>query len=201
MKIFKRILKYLLLLILIVFLAGFIFTFFFGEKVERIILEKINSKLKTGIEVSDIEFSLYKNFPYASVQLNDILILESFENSNDTLLFAKQVFVKLNILDIISQKYNVKSIIFESGNINVKYDKDGIGNFNIFRDSTKSKNKLEINRIEIKNSNFTYNNSKTDFSANNKLSDIEINLTINEDNTEINIEGNLFSQELINKKQ
>ena len=200
MKIFKRILKYLLLLILIVFLAGFIFTFFFGEKVERIILEKINSKLKTGIEISDIEFSLYKNFPYASVQLNDVLILESFENSNDTLLFAKQAFVKLNILDIISQKYNVKSIIFESGNINVKYDKDGIGNFNIFRDSNKSKNKLEINRIEIKNSNFTYNNSKTDFSAINKLSDIEINLTINEDNTEINIEGNLFSQELINKK-
>ena len=200
MKIFKRILKYLLLLILIVFLSGFIFTFFFGEKVERIILEKINSKLKTGIEISDIEFSLYKNFPYASVQLNDVLILESFENSNDTLLFAKQAFVKLNILDIISEKYNVKSIIFESGNINVKYDKDGIGNFNIFRDSTKSKNKLEINRIEIKNSNFTYNNSKTDFSAINKLSDIEINLTINEDNTEINIEGNLFSQELINKK-
>ena len=200
MKIFKRILKYLLLLILIVFLSGFIFTFFFGEKVERIILEKINSKLKTGIEISDIEFSLYKNFPYASVQLNDVLILESFENSNDTLLFAKQAFVKLNILDIISQKYNVKSIIFESGNINVKYDKDGIGNFNIFRDSNKSKNKLEINRIEIKNSNFTYNNSKTDFSAINKLSDIEINLTINEDNTEINIEGNLFSQELINKK-
>ncbi|MGY8987505.1 MAG: hypothetical protein ACKVG7_02990 [Flavobacteriales bacterium] len=200
MKIFKRILKYLLLLILIVFLTGFIFTFFFGEKVERIILERINSKLKTGIEISDIEFSLYKNFPYASVQLNDVLILESFENSNDTLLFAKQAFVKLNILDIISEKYNVKSIIFESGNINVKYDKDGIGNFNIFRDSTKSKNKLEINRIEIKNSNFTYNNSKTDFSAINKLADIEINLTINEDNTEINIEGNLFSQELINKK-
>ena len=200
MKIFKRILKYLLLLILIVFLTGFIFTFFFGEKVERIILEKINSKLKTGIEISDIEFSLYKNFPYASVQLNDVLILESFENSNDTLLFAKQAFVKLNILDIISQKYNVKSIIFESGNINIKYDKDGIGNFNIFRDSTKSKNKLEINRIEIKNSDFTYNNSKTDFSSNNKLSDIEINLTINEDNTEVNIEGDLFSQELINKK-
>ena len=149
MKIFKRILKYLLLLILIIFLTVFIFTFFFGEKVERIILERINSKLKTGIEISDIEFSLYKNFPYASVQLNDVLILESFENSNDTLLFAKQSFVKLNILDIISQKYNVKSIIFESGNINVKYDKDGIGNFNIFRDSTKSKNKLEINRIEI----------------------------------------------------
>ena len=200
MKIFKRILKYLLLLILIVFLTGFIFTFFFGEKVERIILERINSKLKTGIEISDIEFSLYKNFPYASVQLNDVLILESFENSNDTLLFAKQAFVKLNILDIISQKYNVKSIIFESGNINVKYDKDGIGNFNIFRDSTKSKNKLEINRIEIKNSDFTYSNSKTDFSSNNKLSDIEINLTINEDNTEVNIEGDLFSQELINKK-
>ncbi|MBT3418056.1 MAG: hypothetical protein HN427_04705 [Flavobacteriales bacterium] len=200
MKIFKRILKYLLLLILIVFLTGFIFTFFFGEKVERIILERINSKLKTGIEISDIEFSLYKNFPYASVQLNDVLILESFENSNDTLLFAKQAFVKLNILDIISQKYNVRSIIFESGNINVKYDKDGIGNFNIFRDSTKSKNKLEINRIEIKNSDFTYNNSKTDFSSNNKLSDIEINLTINEDNTEVNIGGDLFSQELINKK-
>ena len=169
MKMFKSILKYILLLILILFFSGFIFTYFFGEKVEQIILNKLNSKLKTEILNSDIDFSLYKNFPYASVQLNDVLILSSFEGPNDTLLFAKQISVNLNIIDIISKKYNIESIIFESGIINIKYDSNGIGNFNILRDSERKKIDFEIDMIKIENSDFQYTNYITEISMKHKI--------------------------------
>ena len=103
MKSFKKVLKYFSVLILVLSLFGLGFTFLFAEKIEGIVLNKVNSKLKTGISVADIEFSVFANFPYASVTFSDIFIQDS---NSDTLLFSKNSLIKLNVISFKLTKLN-----------------------------------------------------------------------------------------------
>ena len=144
MKSFKKVLKYFSVLILVLSLFGLGFTFLFAEKIEGIVLNKVNSKLKTGISVADIEFSVFANFPYASVTFSDIFIQDS---NSDTLLFSKNSIIKLNVISLISGDYSVKNMEVQKGEINVKYDEKGIPNFNILKDTTKTDSDLNLDRI------------------------------------------------------
>ena len=125
MKRLKKILKIFFIIIIIIILLGIGFTFLFGDKIEKIILTKINSKLKKELSLSEIEFSLFENFPDASVTFSNVLIQESFQNSSDTLLFAEKGIIKLNIFNVISQDYSVNDVVFNKGVINIKYNKNG----------------------------------------------------------------------------
>ena len=74
MKKSKQILKVISLIVILVIVLGSGFTLLFGEQIENVILKNINSKLKKEVSLSEINFSLFKNFPYASVTFTDLLI-------------------------------------------------------------------------------------------------------------------------------
>ena len=86
--------------------TGIIIDVFYSDNIERSVAKTIQSNLKSKVNLSDVEFTLWEHFPHASVQFNNILAFEGEGFDNDTLLYAKEVFVDLNIIDIISKKYN-----------------------------------------------------------------------------------------------
>ena len=156
MQKFKKILKMFFITILVLIILGIGFTFLFGDKIEKIILTKINSKLKKELSLSELEFSLFENFPDASVTFSNILIQESFQNSSDTLLFAEEGIIKLNIFNVISQDYSVNDVAFNKGVINIKYNENGEPNFGILKDNDEENNNFELDNLNLTNSRFTF---------------------------------------------
>ena len=65
MKKLKHILKFFSLILFIFLLIGIGISYVFGDEIEEVILQNINSKLKNEIINTDIEFSILSKFPYA----------------------------------------------------------------------------------------------------------------------------------------
>ena len=133
MKLLIKIIKVILLLIVALVLIGIGFTSIYGERIEQIILSNIREKSLAEIAVKDINFSVFENFPYASVKLTDVLILEKEPSQKDTLLYVNQGYLQFNIFNVISKRREISKIVLLDSKLNIKYDMQGNPNFKIFK--------------------------------------------------------------------
>ena len=93
MKLLSRIIKVVLFFVLVLTLIGITFTSLFGEKIEQYMLKNIREKSIVDIVVKDVSFSVFENFPYASVKLTDVSLLETESNQEDTLLYLSLIHI------------------------------------------------------------------------------------------------------------
>jgi hypothetical protein len=140
MKIVKRIVIIIAVLTIIFISAGIFISATYDEAVIKYLKKYLDKHLVTEIEVTEINFSLLKNFPRASVELKNIFARSTlnfsepdFINENtDTLLTAKSIFFEFGLLKIISGKYVIKNIHIKNGMFNILIDKSGRSNFKIW---------------------------------------------------------------------
>ncbi len=191
--IFKRILKTILIFLFIVGGVIFTITSYFAEDIEKNVITKIQENVKTPLILEDVEFTIYDNFPYASVKITNLLIQSSKEFNHDTLLFAQRAYVEISILDLINKIYNLKSIIVSDAKINIKYNNLKTPNFLIFKRNPENKNPLSIKKIVFLNSEL---NIKKEPSLLNIKWDLKRSIiSINNENYTFNTTG--FSKNLI----
>jgi hypothetical protein len=108
----------------------------------------LNEHLLTEIIVSDINFSLIKKFPYATVQFSDVVIksragiMNSAFNveGSDTLLNVREVFFQFDLLGLIRKTYNLKKIQILNGRMNLLENEIGKTNYSIWKSTAKQKN-------------------------------------------------------------
>ena len=161
-----------------VVLLGMIY--FSGEKYRdhaiSILKTQLDEYLLTEIFIrkENIHVSLLKKFPYAVVDLNDILIKSSPDFSrndfsyfgSDTLLFASNVSLMFNLKSLFTNTYVLKKIEIRDAKLNVLSDKKGRYNYNIIKKSDKNEEQDSLNfdlkNISIRNLKFYYDNQKTD---------------------------------------
>ena len=195
MKKLKHILKFFSIILIIFLLLGIGVSYLFSDEIEGIILQNINSKLKNEIINTDIDFSILTKFPYASITISDLLIHDSHTNK-DTLLYCKLGIIKLNVIDIFFGDYSIKNIEIQDANLNIVYNKNGLSNFEIFKDTLKNNAEIDFEKIKLKNFNLEYKDKYKNyrFSTNisSELTYYEKNLTKN-----ISIRGGFYTKNLI----
>ena len=98
--------------------------------------------------MDDVEFTIYDNFPFASVKINNLLLKESENFDNDTLLFTKRAYVELSLIDIFNKNFDIKNIIVTDATVNFKYNDLNESNFEIFK-KNDGKNNVSINKITV----------------------------------------------------
>ena len=136
--------------------TGVVISVFYSSDIKKMVVENIQSKCESKIILSEVDFTLWNNFPYASVKISNLLVHENSSFQEDTLLFAKEAFLDISLLDIIMKEYNIHRISIENGDLNIKYE-NGNPNFLIFQSKNNNDNsKISINEIILINSNITY---------------------------------------------
>jgi hypothetical protein len=135
----KTSLKYLrkFLLIIGIFIATVliflaIIGVFYGDKAKQIILAEIGKKLNIEVSVKEINFSLFKNFPDASLELIDIQTNEKLPGNIDPLLKARKLYLLFDIFDIITGNYTIEKIVLNEASMNLVVLNDSLNNFSIF---------------------------------------------------------------------
>ena len=48
--------------------------FFYGDEIKTLVVESLNKNLKTEVKVSNVKFSVFQDFPKASVVFSDVVI-------------------------------------------------------------------------------------------------------------------------------
>ena len=150
-QVLKKFINILLVFLLLIGGSIFVIVKYFSDDIEKSIIKTIEKSLNNPVILDEVDFTIYENFPNASVKISNLLLLESKNFNDDTLLFTKRAYVTFSLLDVINKNYDIKEIIITNAKINIKYNELNLPNFHIFK-KNKQKSKISIEKVTILNS-------------------------------------------------
>ncbi len=162
----RRSLKYILwsfpVLAFLILAGGWATVFFYGDEIKQKIVAELNRHLHAEITVRDIHFSVFRHFPYASVEFEDVLArAPSGAFSEDTLFAVQRLFFLLNLKDIYHKQYNARSLVVKNGKFNLEINKDGKDNYSFWNtgmDTATGNFAFSINKILFENIAVSFHN-------------------------------------------
>lgn len=162
----KTILKIIGALIILFIIALFAIPYFFEDQIKAKIAEAINEKVDAKISFKDADLSLIKSFPGANVTLDSLVIINKAPFEGDTLVSFGEINLKMSIKELFkgeNEAIKIDGITSKNGLINIIFNKDGIGNYDIaIKDNTNKDNekskplKLNIQNYKVENFKFKY---------------------------------------------
>jgi len=118
------------LTVLIVLAAGAIaFAYFRQDKLVSELIGQLNHDFKGRIEIEGSHISPFKNFPYISVDLEEVQIYENKSASSEILLHVSDAYVGFDLWDMMNGNYLIKRIRCDQGFLSLVQHRDG--SFNI----------------------------------------------------------------------
>ena len=162
----KKILKIVGIVLLLLVVSAFAIPYFFKDQIKAKIEKAINEKVDAKVAFSDADLSLFKNFPNASVTIEQLTIINKAPFEGDTLVAFEELNLKMSIGQLFNSEnepMQIDGIDSKNGLINIIFNKDGVGNFDIAlkeeKPSQDSKSKplsLTIKEYSVENFKFKY---------------------------------------------
>jgi len=162
----KKILKGTGIFLLVTIIALAAAPFLFKDKIKAMIAKTLNENVNATIAFEDVDLSLFKSFPQANVTIDKLSIITKAPFENDTLLYAGETNLTMSVKELFKgdgEAMNLESFSAIDGIVNIIFNKDGVGNFDIAlkeaeeKKSTDSKPfALNIQNYEVENLKFTY---------------------------------------------
>ncbi len=99
------------------------------DKVVNKILEELNHDFSGRLEIANSHISPFANFPYVSIDLEEVRVYETKSETSEVLLHVADAYVGFNIWDLINSDIEIKRLRFDQGFISLVQHTDG--SFNI----------------------------------------------------------------------
>ncbi|WP_026704416.1 AsmA-like C-terminal region-containing protein [Flavobacterium soli] len=163
----KKILKGLAIFIVVLLIALVSIPYLFKDKIKEMIVKAINENVDATVAFEDVDLSLLKSFPQANVSIDKLSIINKAPFEGDTLFYSGEVNLKMSIKELFKgdgEAMNIESFSSTNGVVNILFDKNGVGNFDIAikdeedkPDTSESKPfAMNIQNYEIENLRFKY---------------------------------------------
>lgn len=132
----------------------------YEEILKNVVLEQINLRLDTQVDVKDLQVSPFSELPYISLDFEEVFIPAKkveFANS-DTLLYTERLSLHFNVLDVLNEDYRARKISLGKAVLNLETDQDGSSNFEIWKaqSDTGSGFLLNLESFATKELDFRY---------------------------------------------
>jgi hypothetical protein len=180
----KKILKGLGIFLLVTIIALAAAPFLFKDKIKAMVLKSINENVDATVAFADVDLSLLKSFPNANVTISNLGIINKAPFEGDTLFYAGETNLKMSIKELFkseNETMNLQSFRLKDAIVNVIFNKDGIGNFDIaLKDDEEKKDDSESKPFNLSIQNYEIENLKMaywDQGSNIKLTLTELNHT------------------------
>lgn len=162
----KKILKWFSIVVLILLIALISIPYLFKDKIKLMVENTINKSVNATVSFNDINLSLLKSFPLANLTLDKILVINKAPFLGDTLFYGKEVNLDMSIMELFkdeNEAMNIQRISLYHGNVNIIINKDGIGNYDIAKETektaetaTQSNLSLNIQEYQVTDLDFSY---------------------------------------------
>jgi uncharacterized protein involved in outer membrane biogenesis len=151
----------------ILLLAAIIIPLAFENQIKRLFIAEMNKQLATEVilDEKDINLTILKNFPNASVLFKNVAMKESVEMSDKNFLEADKISLVFNIKDILQNNYVIKSIIVEDGFCKLITDKKGNINYKFWKESENQSSEdfsVELREVVLLNIDFIYTDQRSE---------------------------------------
>ncbi len=199
----KRLTIFFILLFVLLTGTGFVIGYFYQDEVKEYVIGELNKQLNTEIIVDgkDIDFTVIKNFPYASVDFKNVKALEAFNREvqeprkKDTLFSAGTISFQFNIMDVFKQNYRIKKMEIENVDLKVRIDKYGNDNYHFWKESTDSANTsfaFSLEEIILKKINVSFKNFKAKQNIDFLIEDCNLGGNFSDEKYDLQTTSNLF---------
>ncbi|PBJ11753.1 AsmA-like C-terminal region-containing protein [Flavobacterium sp. ACN6] len=163
----KKVLKITAIVIVVFVATLFAIPYFFKDQIKAKIADAINESVDAKVSFKDADLSLFKNFPNATVGIEKLVIINKAPFEGDTLVSLGELNLKMSIKELFKGKeepLNIQGISSTNGLVNIIFNKDGVGNFDIALKDKKEDKKdeagkplsLKIQNYKIENFTFRY---------------------------------------------
>jgi uncharacterized protein involved in outer membrane biogenesis len=163
----KKVLKIVGVILLLLVLSALAIPYLFKDQIKAKIEKSINEKVDAKVAFADADLSLFKNFPNASVTIEKLSIVNKAPFEGDTLVSFEELNLKMSIGQLFNSEnepMQIDGIDSKNGLINIIFNKDGVGNFDIAlkedkkqADDSKSRPlSLKIKEYSVENFQFRY---------------------------------------------
>jgi len=163
----KKILKIVGVVLVFLIIAAVTIPYLFEDQIKAKILKSINESVEAKVAFSDADLSLFKSFPKANVSLENLSIVNKAPFEGDTLVSFKELNLKMSLMELFNgdnEPLSIDAISTKDALINIIFNKDGIGNFDIALknqdkkedDSNSKPLSLKIKEYDVENLKFKF---------------------------------------------
>jgi hypothetical protein len=136
--------------------------YFYEDEVKEYVISELNKQLNTDVIVDgkDIDFTVLKNFPMASIEFRNVAALDAVKVKKDTLFRAGTISLQFSLRDIFSKNYRIRKIALSDARIRLRINKKGEDNFHFWKESSDSVPSAELDfaleDVELENVSLSY---------------------------------------------
>ena len=116
---------------------------------------KLNKEHKGRISVGESDLSLFANFPYISIKVDEVQIFETKEANAPIIMNVEDIYVGFNLWDIVQGNYDIQSLVLEEGVFNIVIHENNTTNIQNSLASTAEtetpSTNIHLKKIELKN--------------------------------------------------
>lgn len=208
--IFEYVLAFMLIVMLLLSITGVVVVKFYGEELKDFVMEQLNERLDTKIQVDEVTVKVFHKFPNTSIVLKNVVIWSSpncnireFEGTGaDTLLTAKTASLSFNLLGMIRKKFEIRQIEIRQGFIQLLTDSGGEVNYRIKKKRGKKAGKggsVDISQFRATGFTIRMVNLAKQIDAEARLDELELNGRFSKRNTRIKASLTGYLEEISNK--
>ena len=138
MRTIKRILVFLILFVAVLAIA---MPYLVEGKLATLFKEKVNEQINATLDFESVEFSLWKGFPDAHIEVNELVLINMAPFEGDTLFKAAQIDLEMSLGVIFkgsASDIGVKKLELEDALLNVIVDSLGQNNYDIAKKSSST---------------------------------------------------------------
>ncbi len=160
-KLWKKTILFLLGVPLLLFFTAVVLAYIKQDVIVQHLLEDVNADFTGAVEIEESHISLFEDFPYISIDLQNVKIHETKEKKLSPLVDVKDIYVGFDLFTILSGSMEIKKIKLKEGKLNIVQHKNG--EFNI-ANALKTKKEIEnvndefhlnLKKIELENIDLT----------------------------------------------
>lgn len=176
--------------------------FAFRGKIEGIVKSEGNKMLNAQFDFKSLDISLFRNFPKATVTLNDFWLKGIGEFENDTLVKSDEVTATINLMSLFGDSgYDISRIMVRDTWVKAIVMPDGKVNWDVMKEDpdtaeqagdeaeTDSPFKVQLQKLTVKNLNVIYDDRMENMYADIRDLGMTCSGDLGSDRTNLNIEA------------
>ena len=164
----KKALKIAGITVGVILILLLVLPFAFQGKIEKLVKQEGNKMLNAQFDFSALNISLLRNFPSASVTLEDFYLKGTGAFENDTLIQAGELTAAVNLFSLFGDSgYDISKIIIEDTKVKAIVLEDGKPNWDVMKASAEedtvqetsaesSPFRIKLKRLSVKDLSVSY---------------------------------------------
>lgn len=169
------------------------------------LLGNFNADFKGRIEIKDSHISPFANFPYISIDLEDVRIYEDKTDKKNPIVDVDDLYLGFDFWTIVSGEMNIKKITLKKGSINLVQHRNG--DLNVVRalssvkpvKSAEEEFHLNLNSIELKEIDLTKFNEISNMMIESFITKAKSTFKTSPNHLNISLDSKFMLNVLVNK--